>query len=142
MIQGKVKEQEAKFEEVFAYGKTRAVRGAARFTTEEAMWSYMTQNAGKHVHEFLGRRIFANADGRKKLEDRTREKAVRKVVRAIIEYSGGNGSEVKAALETNYKKGIVWWKGVRAAEWDAAESKMVLLGDAVPLQAAFDVLMG
>jgi hypothetical protein len=66
---------------------------------------------------------------------------VRKVVRAIIEHYGGDGAKVKSDMETNHKKGIVWFKGVRAAEWDADTGKMALKGETAMLQEAYDALM-
>ena len=129
-------------EEVFAFGKFRAEAGGARFKTEDAMWQYMAKLTDQRTHEFMGRQIYTNADGAKKTTDSLREKAVRKVVRAIIEKEGGDGKKVKEHIETDYKKGYVWYKGPRVATWNAETSRMKLLGEAVILQAAFDKLMG
>ena len=45
-------EEVDEIEETFAYGRTRAERGAARFKSEEAMWRFMKKNAGKHQHTY------------------------------------------------------------------------------------------
>ena len=66
---------------------------------------------------------------------------MRKLVRAIIEKEGGDNAAVKAEIETNYKKGIVWYQGVRAGAWSADQGKMQLQGEAVATQEAFDELM-
>ena len=94
MINDKVKSVEADIEEVFAYGKKFAESGAARFTTKEAMWSYMTTNAGDHQHEHNGGKIYCNAVSGGNADDQEttlKVKAMRKVVRAIIEANGGDG---------------------------------------------------
>ena len=74
-------------------------------------------------------------------ETKEREKAVRKLVRVIIEKNGGNGAEVKADIDTNYPRGIVWWKDQRVGQWDNTEQRMVLKGAAVDYQSTFTDLM-
>ena len=76
------------------------------------------------------------------VEDAAREKGVRKVVRALIEARGGNGAEVKKDLDASYRKGVVFYRDVRVAEWVPAEGRMKLMGEACQLQAAYDILMG
>ena len=105
----------------------RAERGAARFVSKEAMWKYMSTKAGKHQHKYADKTIYCNVDGRRDEVSAARERAVRKVVRVIIESNGGNGSEAKKSIETDYKKGIVWFYDARVAEWRYGE--MVLLWD-------------
>ena len=51
-IDDKMKDVKTDIEEIFAFGKTRAERGAARFKTGETMWKYMQANAGNHKHAF------------------------------------------------------------------------------------------
>ena len=65
---------------------------------------------------------------------------MRKLVRTIVEKEGDNAA-VKVEIETNYKKGIVWYQGVRAGAWSADQGKMQLQGKAVAAQEAFDELM-
>ena len=103
----------------------------------------MTDNAGQHKHSFNGRAIYANADGGKDRsdEDKKKEKAVRKIVRVIIEENGGEGTVVKTNIDTNYHRGIVWWYDARVAAWDTMEQRMVLKGASAPYQAKFDELM-
>ena len=127
-------------EEVFAFGSKRAERGAARFRTKEMMWKYMTEHAGRHQHLYQGgTKVYCNVDsaGLDK-EKNDKERAVRKVVRAIIEKMGGDGAQVKKEVETDYRRGIVWWRDVRVAEW--SEGGMQFLGEAKNLEAAFQVL--
>ena len=52
------------------------------------------------------------------------------------------GKEEKKHIVTRYKKGRVWWKDEQVAEWDEESHKMKLLGNALPHQAAFNLLMG
>ena len=141
-IEEQVKEFSEDVEEVFAYGKTRAERGGARFRSTVATWKYMKDNAGHHQHDYEGKKIYCNADSQARGEGAAREKAVRKVVRTIIEQSGGNSATTKAELETNYKKGVVWWKDERVAEWDEDLEMMTLTGAAAGFTAAFQDLMG
>ena len=70
-----------------------------------------------------------------------RERAVRKLVRAIIETKGGDGATVKQDIETQYGKGIVWWQENRVAEWSRVDMKMNLLASGLQFQSAFDKLM-
>ena len=51
------------------------------------------------------------------------------------------GDAVKKEIDTNYKKGIVWWRGPRVAEWDLELGKMVLKGSAAIYEADFQRLM-
>jgi hypothetical protein len=114
-IEGKMADVRSDIEETFAFGKMRAEKGGARFKTGEAMWKYMKANAGNHKHSFNEKSIYANVDINLKetSADETKVKAMRKVVRIVIEKNGGDGKEVKKHLETKYGKGRVWWKDER-----------------------------
>ena len=96
-IDGVMKDQLRDIEETFAFGKKRATRGGARFKSEKLMCSYMKEFAGAHQHDFNSTKVYCNADGPAKGtdEDIAREKAVRKVVRVIIEANGGDGKTIK-----------------------------------------------
>ena len=60
------------------------------------MWDYMTSRAGEHKNKFNSDiTICCNVDGPKDDMSVERERAVRKVVRTIIEANGGNGCRVK-----------------------------------------------
>ena len=73
---------------IFAYGRKFATRGAARFKTEEAMWKYLKhENTSKRI-DIDGHTFYPNRDIRGTSEDQARTKAVRKLVRAIIEEEG------------------------------------------------------
>ncbi|CAK0890732.1 unnamed protein product [Prorocentrum cordatum] len=127
-------------EEVFAYGRKFAERGAVRFKTPEAMWDYLKSGAASS-HAYQEQKIYGNADYRNRdpeSDEAKRERAVRKLVRAIIEVNGGDGSKVKEHIDTNYRKGVVWWKECRAGEW--RDGSMHLLGPGTRYQAKFDEL--
>ena len=128
-------------DEVFAYSK-HDTEGVARFKTTESMWNYMQSNAGKHRHTALGRTIYVNADRMAApTDDEAKDKAVRKLVRAIIEGNGGDGPGVKKHMDAKYKKGIVIWKDERVATWSAKEQKLILKGEGLQYQDAYDLLM-
>jgi phage terminase large subunit GpA-like protein len=100
-------------EGVFAFGKRFATRGAARFKTEQAMWQYLRSDGAKQHFEVNGVRVYMNRDVRKTPADEAKDKAVRKLVRAIIETEGGRPSEVKTNIDTDYRRGIVRYKDLR-----------------------------
>ena len=63
------------------------------------------------------------------------------MVRVIIEQNGGDGRKVKEDIMTSYKKGVVWWKDARVAEWCAEEKVMRLKGEVLQYQEEFNKLM-
>jgi hypothetical protein len=137
-----LKDVSSDVEEVFAYGKKFAERGGARFKSEAAMWDYMTAQAGAHKHEYEGSTIYCNVDTWSQdptSEKAMKERAVRKLVRAIIETQGGNGKAVKANIDTNYNRGIVWWMDERIAEWK--DDRMQFKDAGAQFRSAFDQLM-
>ena len=103
----------------------------------------MTVNAGNHKHRFNGQDIYAHADrGRERTEtDKAREKAVRKLVRTIIEKNEGDGKEIKKSIDTNYVRGIVYWNDKRVGEWQIESQTMSLKGAAVPFTDHFEKLL-
>ena len=129
----------AEVEETFAFGKKRAERGGARFRNADDMWKFMTANAGKHKHDYKGKAIYCNADGPSDASAAAQERAIRKVVRVIIEANGGNGAIIKKDIDTNYKRGIVWWKDERVAEWK--QDHMELMGAAAAYTEAFQAML-
>ena len=138
-----LKSVKADIEESFAYGKKFAMRGAARFVSEEAMWKFMTANAGNHKHHFNGQDIYVNVDkGRERSEtDKAREKAVRKLVRTIIEKNEGDGKEIKKSIHANFVRGIVYWNDMRVGEWQNESQTMSLKGTAISFTDHFENLM-
>jgi hypothetical protein len=140
-MEGVLEEAREDIEEMFAYGKKFAERGGARFKTSQAMWAYLKGKAGDHTHTYMGHHIYCSADAKARdpqSEDAKRERAVRKMVRAIIEVNGGDGTEVKKHIDTNYKKGVVWWKEGRVAEW--MHGSLRLVGQGAQFQDKFDEL--
>ena len=129
-------------EETFAFGRKFAERGGARFRTEEAMWKYMTTNAGNHQHDHKGVKIYCNADpggSDAGSEAAQKDRAVRKVVRAIIEANGGEGKVVKQNIDARYRKGVVMWKDARVAEWKNGVMEFTAAG--MGFKEAFQKLM-
>ena len=79
-------------------------------------------------------------------DDELKQRAVRKVVRALIEREGGNGKVIKARIDARYPRGAVWWKGEgekweKVAQWNALERNMRLQGSAAALQQTVDEFM-
>jgi hypothetical protein len=139
-------------EETFPYGKKRAERGGARFKSKEDMWKYMTENKGRHQHQYEGKKghakIYCNVDsaeGGYKSGDPAmmKNRAMKKVVRTIIEANGGDGPSVKKTMDTSYPKGVVWWKDERVAEWTENEGTgyMKLLGYMLQHEATFKAFL-
>ena len=102
---------------VYAFGKTFATRGAARFKTEDTMWKYLRGNEAKEHFVVDGARINMNRDVRTTPADEARTKAVRKLVRAIIEVEGGNPTKTKYLIDADYRRGIVRYKDIRVGEY-------------------------
>jgi hypothetical protein len=142
-IDGKMADVKPDIEEIFAFGKTRAERGGARFKTREAMWKYMVANAGNHRHIFKEKSVYANVDNKLKgsSADEAKVKAMRKVVRIVIEKNGADGKEVKKHMETRYGKGRVLWKDELIAAWDEKKEEMILHGWAKQHEQEFIQLM-
>ena len=130
-------------DEVFAYGKKWATRGAVRFKTEASMWSYLKDENTKSSFDFSGTKIYTNRAVRDNPEDEGRVKAVRKLVRAIIEqvieHEGATGEGAKKEIDANYRKGIVRYKDVRVGEYKIG--KMELKNDGTNLESRFNKLM-
>ena len=118
-------------------------RVGARFKTCEAMWKDMKANAGNHRHSFKNKSVFVNVDMNliESTADQAKVKAMRKVVRIVIEKNGGDGKEVKKHMEAKYGKGRIWWKEERIAAWDEDKGKMILEGWAKQHEQEFIQLM-
>jgi hypothetical protein len=133
-------------EETFAFAKT-GTKGAAKFHTADQMWKFLVDNKGKHDYKFDGQKIYMRAGGGTATEEQEqKEKAVRKVVRALIEREGGNGEAVKKRIDAKYRWGGVWWHkddGMweQVAKWSAEDRTMTLLGSAASLQDTVDKLL-
>ena len=112
----------------------------------------MTANKGKHQHTFSGTqgqaKIYCNVDtfrggGVDADPEWKKGRAIRKVIRTLIEANGGDGEAVKKDIETN-NRGVVWYKDERVAEWKAEkgqEGNMKLVGAMLPHEAAYRDLM-
>ena len=139
LLNKKVEKVSENVDETFAYGKKWATRGAVRFKSETTMWEYLKAEGSPASFQHNGKTIYTNRDVRGSTEDEARTKAVRKLVRTIIERVGTDGSATKALIDANYHKGIVRYKDVRVGEY--IDGKMQLKGEAENLQAHFDSLM-
>ena len=138
-IEGWTRTVHHNIDEIYAFGKI-AERGAARFNTEESMWEFLVANQGQLQFDVGSTKVYANPDAmHDPSPDKT--KAVRKMVRLLIEKVGGDGKTVKKDIITNYPKGRVWYKDERVAEWDDATRTMKLKGTAQVHQAEYDKML-
>ena len=67
----------------------------------------MVDNAGSHAHDFQQSKIYCNPDSSsvdQQSEKAKRERAVWKLVRAIIESKGVDGKSVKKNIDMDYKR--------------------------------------
>ena len=124
------------------YGfKPRGSKGFARFKSEDAMWDYMKGQKDKPKPKFGERDLKVHTQSPP--QDMPREKAVRKLIRTIIEEVKGPEEQTarKEKIESNYKAGKVWLDGQRVGEWDSTNGKMNLLGEGKRLADRFAELM-
>ena len=63
-----------------------------------------------------GHMLYVNRATKGTSDDQARTKAVRKLVRAIIEEEGGS-AQTKTKIDTNYRRGIVWYHDVRMGDF-------------------------
>ena len=89
--------------------------------------------------EVDGKRIYINRDIRKTPDEESKDKALRKLVRAIIEEEGGNAAATRSLIDANYRKGIVRYKEVRVGEY--IDGKMHLKNDGQKLEERYTKLM-
>ena len=83
----------------------------------------------------------SRAGGDSGKDDFNMVRAVRKVVRTIIEAGGGDGATIKKSIDANYNLGIVMWSDARVAEWKETDGgHMLLLGAMVQHETAFTTL--
>ena len=123
---------------IFAYGKKFATMGAARFKTEEAMWTYLKNDSKSKCMNIDDHVLYVNRAEQGTSDDQARTKAVRKVVRAIIEEEGG-GAHTKTKIDTNYRRGTVWYHDVRMGEF--RDGQMVLTNNGAKFSEKFKELM-
>ena len=109
------------------------------------MWTYLVDNKGSLNFDHNGRRIYINADRQPgdTEQDRSRDRAVRKMVRAVIEALGGDGRKLKeeGAVWANYQFGYVLCHGQRVAEWNVESKSMQILEPGRVYADAFRALM-
>ena len=73
--------------------------------------------------------------------DPGKTKAVRKMVRLIIEKQGGEGITVKKDIVADYKRGQVEYKKECVAEWDKDTKTMKLSGSLAQHREEYDKMM-
>ena len=123
---------------IFAYGKKFATMGAARFKTEEAMWTYLKNDSKSKCMNIDDYVLYVNRAEQGTSDDQARTKAVRKLVRAIIEEEGG-GAHTKTKIDTNYRRGTVWYHDVRMG--DFRDGQMMLTNNGAKFSEKFKQLM-
>ena len=123
---------------IFAYGKKFATMGAARFKTEEAMWKYLKKDSKSKCMKIDDYVLYVNRAEQGTSDDHARTKAVRKLVRAIIEEEGG-GAQTKTKIDTNYRRGTVWYHDVRMG--DFRDGQMMLTNNGARFNEKFRQLM-
>jgi hypothetical protein len=112
-------------DEIFAFGRKYAERGAIRFKTEEHMWEYMMKFKGQHRHLWKeGRASVYLSVAKRDEEDSKMTKAMRKATRAVIETMPGTAEATKEELTTNYKTGFLKHGGVLWAQWSEEDGKL------------------
>ena len=112
---------------IFAYGKKFATMGAVRFKTEEAMWTYLKHENTSKCMNIDGHTLYMNRATKGTSDDQARTKAVRKLVRAIIDEEGG-GAHTRTKIDTNYRRGIVWYHDVRKGDFKDGQMELTNIG--------------
>ena len=88
---------------MFAYAKS-GTRGAAKYGNEDYLWEYLTDNKGKLVPKYESKRIRLKVGG-EHVESDLEEKAVRQLIRTVIEKWGNGDSDMtKTNRRTNTPK--------------------------------------
>ena len=112
----------------------------------------MTDNKGKRQHKFSGDKgtssIYCNVDSAQAVgeggqQEWKKDRAIRKVIRTLIEANGGNGEEVKKKIDSN-RQGIIWFRDERVAESKVEQGRegyMKLKGVMLEHEASFTTLM-
>ena len=108
------------------------------------MWEFLEDNKGKLSFKAGSRDVFAGPDS---IHDPnpSRTKAIRKVVRLIIEKAKEKGIDAgitKQDIVTRYGKGRVLWKDERVAEWEERSGNMNLFGKLKEWEPDYKKLMG
>lgn len=82
---------------------------------------------------------YLNRDVHRSTEEIAKDKAVRKLVRTIIEKTRGDMEATKRNITAKYSQGLVFYKGIKVGAY--TDGKMELIGDGITLKAKFDELM-
>ena len=76
LLNTKIETVKESVDEVFAFGKEWATRGAVRFKTEDAMWSYLKSEEPEANFKYKGKTMYVNRSVRGSSEEEARTKAV------------------------------------------------------------------
>ena len=130
-------------EGTFAFGKQTASRGAARFKTTALMLKYLRKQETNTKIKTDNMTIYINRDIHKPQEEIDKDRAIRKLVRTVIETETAAGTTdtdaTRRSIDAKYGKGIVNYKGIKIGEYK--NGKMELFGEAKSLKPKFDELM-
>ena len=140
-IEERIKDTRSEIEEVFAFGRYADADGA-RFKTEEGLGAFLDGSGADLSFDHGGKKIYVGAA--RVGGDTPKERATRKVVRAIIEANGGNGRALKADghVYANYGRGFVIWKGTRVAAWNESSETMEFSQEGAEFEQSFRKLLG
>ena len=82
--------------------------------------------------------LYVNRTEQGTSDDQARTKAVRKLVRAIIEEED-DGAYTKTKIDTNYRRGTVWYHDVRMG--DFRDGQIMLTNNGVKFSTKFKKIM-
>lgn len=106
-----------------------------------ALFFYALDFGNDSEYFSMGGKVGGSADS---LHDshQAKTKAIRKMVRAIIEQTGGDGVKAKKEMKgTSYSMGRVHFKKKRVAEWDWTTGVLILNGSGKEYEVRFKSLM-
>lgn len=113
----------------FAFGRETATRGAARFKTVALMLKYIRRPEMSWKLKVENLTIYINQDAHKPQEVINKDRAVRKLVRTIIDAevtTGTQGEVTRKFIEAKYGRGVVSYKGIKVGAF--TDGKIELLG--------------
>jgi hypothetical protein len=122
----------AGIEEAYAYSFGNV--GFVRFSSIDALFQFLKKMNSKDKPQINGRSVWISTS--KSPEERTKSKHLSKFKRVLLDTGLAEADSVKI----DYKRGIVFVKGVRVAEWktNAHEDKLVI-NDVLLKQAGIKV---
>ena len=134
-----IKEDNRQVDEIYAYSYGSV--GFVRFNNKADMWTFLTSSKDNLKFDAEGTSVKASPDF---IHDKNPplSKAMRRVVRLIMEKVGGRGKKIETQIYANYPKGRILWKGARVAERDETPQTVKLMGEVKDWQEDYVRLMG